>query len=544
METRPQDQPPVIEIKNLDVFFGHGESANQVVKSVNLNINPGETVALIGESGSGKSVTALSILQLLPYPLAAHSDTSSIRFQGVELVNEKESVLRKIRGNQISMIFQEPMTSLNPLHTVGKQIVEVLTLHKGLNKTLAKKRAIELLDLVKIPDPQGRFDSYPHQLSGGQRQRVMIAMALANDPKVLIADEPTTAVDVTVQAQLLELLAELQQRIGMSILFITHDLRVVKKIAQRVYVMKSGEIVESGTTDSVFSTPTHEYTKRLLSSQPSGTPDAIASDAKTLVAIKDVKVWFPIKRGIFRKTIGHIKAVDEVSFDIKEGETVGLVGESGSGKSSLGQAILRLISCEGSIHFQDQELNSLSLKELRPFRRLIQVVFQDPFGSLSPRMTIGQIVGEGLNLLENIQDAENAVDQALTEVGLDVSMKNRYPHEFSGGQRQRIAIARALILKPKLIILDEPTSALDLSIQSQIIELLRSLQRKYSMSYLFISHDLNVIRALCHQIIVMKDGKFVETGSSQEIFEQSKNAYTRALIDASIDIVTSNTDQP
>ncbi len=543
METRHQDQPPVIEIKNLDVFFGHGESANQVVKSVNLNINPGETVALIGESGSGKSVTALSILQLLPYPLAAHSDTSSIRFQGAELVNEKESVLRKIRGNQISMIFQEPMTSLNPLHTVGKQIVEVLTLHKGLNKTLAKKRAIELLDLVKIPDPQGRFDSYPHQLSGGQRQRVMIAMALANDPKVLIADEPTTAVDVTVQAQLLELLAELQQRIGMSILFITHDLRVVKKIAQRVYVMKSGEIVESGTTDSVFSTPTHEYTKRLLSSQPSGTPDAIAPDAKTLVAIKDVKVWFPIKRGIFRKTIGHIKAVDEVSFDIKEGETVGLVGESGSGKSSLGQAILRLISCEGSIHFQDQELNSLSLKELRPFRRLIQVVFQDPFGSLSPRMTIGQIVGEGLNLLENIQDAENAVDQALTEVGLDVSMKNRYPHEFSGGQRQRIAIARALILKPKLIILDEPTSALDLSIQSQIIELLRSLQRKYSMSYLFISHDLNVIRALCHQIIVMKDGKFVETGSSQEIFEQSKNAYTRALIDASIDIVSSTADQ-
>ncbi len=544
METRHQDQPPVIEIKNLDVFFGHGESANQVVKSVNLNINPGETVALIGESGSGKSVTALSTLQLLPYPLASHSDTSSIRFQGAELVNEKESVLRKIRGNQISMIFQEPMTSLNPLHTVGKQIVEVLTLHKGLNKTLAKNRAIELLDLVKIPDPQGRFDSYPHQLSGGQRQRVMIAMALANDPEVLIADEPTTAVDVTVQAQLLELLAELQQRIGMSILFITHDLRVVKKIAQRVYVMKSGEIVESGTTDSVFSTPTHEYTKRLLSSQPSGTPDAIASDAKTLVAIKDVKVWFPIKRGIFRKTIGHIKAVDEVSFDIKEGETVGLVGESGSGKSSLGQAILRLISCEGSIHFQDQELNSLSLKELRPFRRLIQVVFQDPFGSLSPRMTIGQIVGEGLNLLENIQDAENAVDQALTEVGLDVSMKNRYPHEFSGGQRQRIAIARALILKPKLIILDEPTSALDLSIQSQIIELLRGLQRKYSMSYLFISHDLNVIRALCHQIIVMKDGKFVETGSSQEIFEQSKNAYTRALIDASIDIVSSNTDQP
>jgi microcin C transport system ATP-binding protein len=544
METRHQDQPPVIDIKNLDVFFGHGESANQVVKSVNLNIDLGETVALIGESGSGKSVTALSILQLLPYPLAAHSDTSSIRFQGAELVNEKESVLRKIRGNQISMIFQEPMTSLNPLHTVGKQIVEVLTLHKGLNQTLAKKRAIELLDLVKIPDPQGRFDSYPHQLSGGQRQRVMIAMALANDPKVLIADEPTTAVDVTVQAQLLELLAELQQRIGMSILFITHDLRVVKKIAQRVYVMKSGEIVESGTTDSVFSTPTHEYTKRLLSSQPSGTPDAIASDAKTLVAIKDVKVWFPIKRGIFRKTIGHIKAVDEVSFDVKEGETVGLVGESGSGKSSLGQAILRLISCEGSIHFQDQELNSLSLKELRPFRRLIQVVFQDPFGSLSPRMTIGQIVGEGLNLLENIQDAENAVDQALTEVGLDVSMKNRYPHEFSGGQRQRIAIARALILKPKLIILDEPTSALDLSIQSQIIELLRSLQRKYSMSYLFISHDLNVIRALCHKIIVMKDGKFVETGSSQEIFEQSTNAYTRALIDASIDIVTSNTEQP
>ncbi len=543
METRHQDQPPVIEIKNLDVFFGHGESANQVVKSVNLNINPGETVALIGESGSGKSVTALSTLQLLPYPLAAHSDTSSIHFLGTELVNEKESVLRKIRGNQISMIFQEPMTSLNPLHTVGKQIVEVLTLHKGLNKTLAKKRAIELLDLVKIPDPQGRFDSYPHQLSGGQRQRVMIAMALANDPKVLIADEPTTAVDVTVQAQLLELLAELQQRIGMSILFITHDLRVVKKIAQRVYVMKSGEIVESGTTDSVFSTPTHEYTKRLLSSQPSGTPDTIASDAKTLVTIKDVKVWFPIKRGIFRKTIGHIKAVDEVSFDIKEGETVGLVGESGSGKSSLGQAILRLISCEGSIHFQDQELNSLSLKELRPLRRLIQVVFQDPFGSLSPRMTIGQIVGEGLNLLENIQDAENAVDQALTEVGLDVSMKNRYPHEFSGGQRQRIAIARALILKPKLIILDEPTSALDLSIQSQIIELLRGLQRKYSMSYLFISHDLNVIRALCHKIIVMKDGKFVETGSSQEIFEQSKNAYTRALIDASIDIVSSTADQ-
>jgi microcin C transport system ATP-binding protein len=439
------------------------------------------------------------------------------------------------------MIFQEPMTSLNPLHTVEKQISEVLFLHEGLNKQQARNRVIELLELVKIHDPSERLESYPHQLSGGQRQRIMIAMALANKPDLLIADEPTTAVDVTVQAQLLELLQSLQKKLGMAILLITHDLRVVSKMASRVYVMKQGEIVESGTVDDTFSRPKHEYTRMLIDSKPSGCPDPIDAAAKEIVRVKNLRVWFPIKRGFFRKTIGHIKAVDEISFSIKAGETLGLVGESGSGKSSLGMACLRLIDSNGEIILSSQHIAHLNQRKLKPYRKDVQIVFQDPFGSLSPRMTIGQIISEGLELHGIAQTPpmlNQIIEKALEEVGLSAEMKNRYPHEFSGGQRQRISIARAIALKPKFIVLDEPTSALDLSIQAQIIKLLRDLQKKYAISYLFISHDLNVVKALSHRVMVMKDGQIVEEGQVDQIFDKPTNDYTKTLLAASVELAT------
>ena len=530
---------PLLSISNLDVSFHQGETHTIAAKNVSLEVYAGETVALIGESGSGKSVTALSALQLLPYPTAQHSQSSSIRFDSLELVQASEKTLRSIRGNKISMIFQEPMTSLNPLHTVEKQIGEVLFLHEKLNKHQARGRVIELLDLVKIPNPNERLESYPHQLSGGQRQRVMIAMALANKPDLLIADEPTTAVDVTVQAQLLELLQSLQQQLGMAILLITHDLRVVSKMASRVYVMKQGEIVESGTVEATFSNPQHNYTRTLINSKPSGHPEPISPAAAEVVCVESLRVWFPIKRGLFRKSVGYIKAVDDVNFSIKTGETLGLVGESGSGKSSLGMACLRLIDSSGNINIAKQKIDQLTQRALKPYRKNAQIVFQDPFGSLSPRMTIGQIISEGLVLhgLSKTPDAlERMIENALAEVGLAAEMRHRYPHEFSGGQRQRISIARAIALKPKFIVLDEPTSALDLSIQAQIIELLRELQKKYAISYLFISHDLNVVKALAHRVMVMKEGKIVEEGSVERIFERPAHQYTKTLLAASVEL--------
>ena len=530
---------PLLSISNLDVSFHQGETHTIAAKNVSLEVYAGETVALIGESGSGKSVTALSALQLLPYPTAQHSQSSSIRFDSLELVQASEKTLRSIRGNRISMIFQEPMTSLNPLHTVEKQIGEVLFLHEKLNKHQARGRVIELLELVKIPNPSERLESYPHQLSGGQRQRVMIAMALANKPDLLIADEPTTAVDVTVQAQLLELLQSLQQQLGMAILLITHDLRVVSKMASRVYVMKQGEIVESGTVEATFSNPQHNYTRTLINSKPSGHPEPISPAAAEVVCVESLRVWFPIKRGLFRKSVGYIKAVDDVNFSIKTGETLGLVGESGSGKSSLGMACLRLIDSSGNINIAKQKIDQLTQKALKPYRKNAQIVFQDPFGSLSPRMTIGQIISEGLVLhgLSKTPDAlERMIENALAEVGLAAEMRHRYPHEFSGGQRQRISIARAIALKPKFIVLDEPTSALDLSIQAQIIELLRELQKKYAISYLFISHDLNVVKALAHRVMVMKEGKIVEEGSVERIFERPAHQYTKTLLAASVEL--------
>ena len=530
---------PILSIRNLSVSFGQGTRTTDAVKNVTLTINKGETVALIGESGSGKSVTALSILQLLPYPNASHDKKSSVTYDELELVGLSEQKLQSIRGNKISMIFQEPMTSLNPLHTVEKQIGEVLYIHKGMKHEEARKRIIELLELVNISEPENRLQSYPHQLSGGQRQRIMIAMALANEPDVLIADEPTTAVDVTVQAQLLDLLQDLQKRLGMAILLITHDLRVVTKMAKRVYVMKNGQIVDSGPVKETFNNPSHDYTKILLNSKPSGQPKSINEDAKTIVDVNNLRVWYPIKRGFFRRTTGHIKAVNDISFSIKEGETLGIVGESGSGKSSLGMACLRLIESAGQIQVFGKTIDGLNQKQLLPHRKQAQIVFQDPYGSLSPRMTVAQIIGEGLSL-HNVSvgtiPLNSVIDNALDEVGLSADARDRYPHEFSGGQRQRISIARAIALKPKFIVLDEPTSALDLSIQAQIIELLRNVQRKYSMSYLFISHDLAVIRAMSHQVMVMKDGEVVERGNVKSIFDSPANDYTKSLIAASMDI--------
>jgi microcin C transport system ATP-binding protein len=530
---------PLLEIAHLGVEFRQPEGAVVAVRNVSLEIDEGETVALVGESGSGKSVTALSVLQLLPYPLAAHTPGSSIRFRGRELVGAGERTLREVRGDRISMIFQEPMTSLNPLHVIEKQIAEVLLVHKGLSREAARARVLELLRLVHIPDPEQRLQAYPHQLSGGQRQRVMIAMALANEPDLLIADEPTTAVDVTVQAQILTLLGELQRRLRMAMLLITHDLRIVRKMASRMYVMYRGEVVESGPVDQVFDRPQHAYTQRLLAAQPKGRPVSAAADAPTVLRADDVKVWFPVKRGVLRRTVGHVKAVDGISVMVREGHTVGVVGESGSGKTTLGLALLRLETSRGAIAFDGRDIQGLRSRRLRPLRREMQIVFQDPFGSLSPRMSVAQIVGEGLRvhgLGGSPQEREALIVQALTEVGIDPASRHRYPHEFSGGQRQRIAVARAMVLKPRFIVLDEPTSALDMSVQAQIVDLLRELQARHRLAYLFISHDLKVIRALSDEVIVMREGRLVERGTAAQIFEAPREPYTRALISAAFEL--------
>ena len=528
----PQTPDNLIEIRDLAVEFASGKQRQRVVSNVSFDIRRGETLALVGESGSGKSVTAHSILRLLPYPAASHP-SGSIRYAGQDLLNISEAKLRKIRGNRIAMVFQEPMTALNPLHTIERQISEILQLHKGLRGAAARSRVLELLELVGIPDPAKRLKAYPHELSGGQRQRVMIAMALANEPELLIADEPTTALDVTVQLKILELLQELQARLGMALLLISHDLNLVRRIAQRVCVMQRGQIVEQSDCEALFSSPQHAYTRELLGAEPSGEP-AGNVPGDTLLSVADLKVWFPIKKGMLRRTVDHVKAVDGINFNLQQGQTLGIVGESGSGKSTLGLAILRLIASQGAIRFKGHVLDGISQHAVRPLRRQMQVVFQDPFGSLSPRMSVGQIIGEGLRIhkLGNEQEPEQAIIDALLEVGLDPQTRHRYPHEFSGGQRQRIAIARALVLKPELILLDEPTSALDRTVQRQVVELLRTLQQKYNLTYLFISHDLAVVRALSHQLMVIKHGQVVEQGAARSIFSAPQHAYTQQLLEA------------
>jgi len=532
----------LIEIRDLAVEFVSLDRAQRVVEGVSFDIRKGETLALVGESGSGKSVTAHSILRLLPYPLARHP-TGEIRYAGEDLLKADEKRMRQIRGNRIAMVFQEPMTSLNPLHTVGTQINEVLQLHKGLRGKAASARTLELLELVGIPEPAKRIRAYPHELSGGQRQRVVIAMALANEPELLIADEPTTALDVTVQLKILELLKELQARLGMSLLLISHDLNLVRRIAHRVCVMQHGRVVEQASCEELFHRPQHPYTQELLAAEPSGDP-APAEPAPPLLEVQDLRVWFPIKKGLLRRTVDHIKAVDGVTFSLPRGQTLGIVGESGSGKSTLGLAILRLLSSRGEIRFQDQALESMSQRAVRPLRRQMQVVFQDPFGSLSPRMSVGQIVGEGLDIhgMGNAEEQAQAIIDALVEVGLDPESRHRYPHEFSGGQRQRIAIARALVLKPELILLDEPTSALDRTVQRQVVELLRSLQAKYNLTYLFISHDLAVVRALSHQMMVVRHGKVVEQGAAEAIFAAPQHPYTQQLLESAF--MTATAAQP
>ncbi|SMF07486.1 microcin C transport system ATP-binding protein [Tistlia consotensis] len=529
----------LLEVSNLGVDFGRGPQATHAVRGISFDIKPGETVALVGESGSGKSVSALSILQLLPYPLARHPEGSSVRFKGEELIGAPQRRLRQVRGNDISMVFQEPMTSLNPLHTVEKQIGETLILHRGLDHARARKASLELLRLVGIREPERRLGAYPHELSGGQRQRVMIAMALANQPELLIADEPTTALDVTIQAQILKLLKELQGRLGMAILLITHDLSIVRKVADRVCVMTQGEIVEQGPTAGIFENPRHDYTRRLLSAEPKGAPLHAAPDAPTILEGKDVKVHFPIRAGVLKRTIDVVKAVDGVDVTVREGHTVGVVGESGSGKTTLGLALLRLIASEGRIAYLGKSIQGLGSKALRPLRRELQIVFQDPYGSLSPRLSVGEIVGEGLrvhDLAATAAERERLIVRALEEVGLDPASRDRYPHEFSGGQRQRIAVARAMVLKPRFVVLDEPTSALDMSVQAQIVDLLRDLQARHKLAYLFISHDLKVVRALADQVLVLRNGRVVEQGPAARIFDDPREDYTKALMKAAFEL--------
>jgi microcin C transport system ATP-binding protein len=526
------EPPTVLEVKDLSVAFGE----TLAVDHVSFSMKKGETFALVGESGSGKSVTALSVLQLLPYPLASHP-SGSIKLGGQEMVGAPDETLRKFRGAKVSMIFQEPMTSLNPLHRVERQITEAMLLHRKVPRNIARERALELLKLVGINNPEQRLKAFPHELSGGQRQRVMIAMALANDPDLLIADEPTTALDVTVQAQILKLLRELQAKLGMAILLITHDLGIVRKFADRVAVMQKGRIVEAKTAAELFAKPEHPYTRMLLAAQPKPREDAAPPQSKPLASVKDLRVWFPIKAGVFRRVVDHVRALEGVTLEIREGETVGVVGESGSGKTTLGLALLRLIDSKGEIVFDGKRIDGFKRGEMRPLREDMQIVFQDPYGSLSPRLSVGEIVAEGLEvhgLAKEPGQREQAVIAALEEVGLDPETRHRYPHEFSGGQRQRISIARALILKPKLIVLDEPTSALDMSVQAQIVDLLRDLQDKHNLAYLFISHDLRVIRAMADRVIVLKDGHMVEQGPVARIFEQPSEAYTQALLRAAL----------
>ncbi len=527
---------PLLVVENLAVSFGAGAHATAAVKDVSFSLQAGQTTALVGESGSGKSVSALSIPRLLPYPLAHHPN-GSIRYQGEELINALEGRLRQLRGGDIGMVFQEPMTSLNPLHTIEKQIGETLRIHQGLSDKTARARIIELLELVQLPEAAARLGAFPHQLSGGQRQRVMIAMAIANNPKLLIADEPTTALDVTIQAEILRLLKDLRDRLGMALLFISHDLNVVRHIADDVVVMQHGEVVEKGPVDQVFQRPTHAYTQMLIASEPSGKPAPLRPDQPVLEAQR-VSVDFPRRGGFFKRIIDHHWAVRDVDLVIRPGETLGVVGESGSGKTTLGMALLRLQKASGEIRFRGEDIARMKKQALRPLRRALQVVFQDPFASLSPRLSIEQIIGEGLAVHQIGEDASERaqlVRQALTEVGLDPRLAERFPHELSGGQRQRVAVARAVVLRPELIVLDEPTSALDRSVQRQLIELLRDLQAKHQLAYLFISHDLKVVRAMSHRVMVMQAGEVVESGDAETIFHQPKHAYTQRLLQAALE---------
>ncbi|MDF1553622.1 MAG: ABC transporter ATP-binding protein [Deferrisomatales bacterium] len=533
----------LLEIRDLHVTFGEGPDEVRAVRGVSFSVGRGETVGLVGESGSGKSVTALSVLQLLPYPLARHPG-GSVQFygqheSGEELLGAPARRLQEVRGARIAMIFQEPLSSLNPLHSVEKQINEVLLLHRKLGRRQARERVVELLELVGLPEAVERLGALPHEFSGGQQQRIMIAMALANEPNLLIADEPTTALDVTVQAQILELLRSLKARLGMALLLITHDLGIVRAMTDRVCVMRDGEIVEQGAAKTLFRSPQHPYTRELLAAEPKGRPDPADRDAEPLLQGRDLKVWFPVKAGVIRRTVDHVKAVDGISLTVQQGQTLGVVGESGSGKSTLGRALLRLEQSTGAITFGGRDLQQLGTRAMRPLRRELQIVFQDPFGSLSPRMSVGEIVGEGLavhNRGGSAAERRAVIGRALEEVGLEVGMQERYPHEFSGGQRQRIAIARALVLQPRFLVLDEPTSALDVSVQAQIVELLRDVQRRHGLTYLFISHDLKVVRALAHHVLVMRHGKVVEHGPAEQVFDAPQQAYTRTLMAAAFEL--------
>jgi microcin C transport system ATP-binding protein len=541
-EQRSRPSGTLVDVRNLSVEFRSGSTTSRAVKGVSFTVGKGEIVALVGESGSGKTVSALSIMRLLPYPAASHP-SGEIHFEGRDLLKLPEAEMREIRGDRISIIFQEPMTSLNPLHTIEKQVGEILKLHRGLPDAEIKARVLDLLSKVGIRDAEKRLGAYPHQLSGGQRQRVMIAMALANEPDLLIADEPTTALDVTIQAQILELLKQLQDELHMAMLLITHDLGVVRKMADRVYVMNQGEIVETGACADIYERPQHPYTRHLLAAEPKGKPPTANPSAPTVVETENLKVWFPIKRGLLRRTVDYVKAVDGLSLKLRAGETLGVVGESGSGKTTLGLAILRLVSSIGPIAYVGRRIDGLGFKEMRPLRREMQIVFQDPYGSLSPRLSISQIIEEGLaiqNPTMGYTERRERISRSLKEVGLDPAAQDRYPHEFSGGQRQRIAIARAMVLDPKFVMLDEPTSALDMSVQAQIVDLLRELQSKHDLAYLFISHDLKVVRALCNYVIVMKSGKVVEEGSAEEIFERPKDDYTKALLAAAFNLEVTN----
>ena len=528
----------LLSVRDLSVMFRQDGKETLAVDHISFEINSGETLALVGESGSGKSVTALSILKLLSYPMASHP-SGEILFDNKDLMKLDEKSLQKVRGKDIAMIFQEPMTSLNPLHTVERQVSEVMKVHEGMSDKDARQRTIELLTQVGIREPEKRLSSFPHQLSGGQRQRVMIAMALANNPKLLIADEPTTALDVTVQAQILELLEKLKQERSMSMLFITHNLGIVRKFADRVCVMTGGKIVETGKTADIFNHPQHDYTKKLLAAEPKGNPPKADKNAPVVMEGEKVRVWFPVKKGFFRRTVDYIKAVNDIDVTIREGQTLGVVGESGSGKTTLGLALTRMISSQGHIRFNGKDIEHFSFKQMRPLRRHIQIVFQDPFGSLSPRMSVGEIIAEGLLIHEknlNYEERDERVVRALEEVDLDPETRNRYPHEFSGGQRQRIAIARAMVLNPRFVMLDEPTSALDMSVQAQVVDLLRTLQQKHNLAYLFISHDLKVVKALANDLIVMRNGQMVEHGPAEEVFSSPKTEYTRALMNAAFDL--------
>ncbi|TVR98460.1 MAG: ABC transporter ATP-binding protein [Rhodospirillales bacterium] len=533
----PKSAPTLLEVEDLSVTFGRGTRSVAAVRHASFTISTGESVALVGESGSGKSVTALSIVRLLPYPQAWHP-SGAIRLGGEEVLSLPETRMRALRGNRVSMIFQEPLSSLNPLHSIEKQIAEVLIVHRGMTRRQARDRVVELLDLVGMPDARHRLGALPHEFSGGQQQRVMIAMALANEPDLLIADEPTTALDVTIQAQILKLLADLQSRLRMALLLITHDLTIVRRVAERVCVMNRGEIVEQGRVADVFREPAHPYTRHLLNSEPRDRPEPAPAEAPVLMEATDNRVWFPIKRGMLRRTVDHVKAVDGISLSLRRGHTLGVVGESGSGKSTLARALIRLQSSEGPIVFDGRLIQGLSWKALRPLRRRMQIVFQDPFGSLSPRLSVGQIVGEGLQIhrIGTPGERRKLIADTLNEVGLDADVQDRYPHEFSGGQRQRIAIARALVLKPDFMVLDEPTSALDVSVQAQIVQLLRRLQRAHGLTYLFISHDLRVVRALAHEVLVMRAGRVVEQGPAETIFADPSDPYTRALMAAAFQL--------